>query len=80
MSALKADELKGVRYAVFGCGNSDWAQTYQRIPALIDTTLEQRGAERLLARGAGDSGKGDFFEIFDQFVSDLWTTLMMVRL
>ncbi|KAE9403346.1 cytochrome P450 [Gymnopus androsaceus JB14] len=79
MTALKDDEeFKGVRYAVFGCGNSDWAQTYQRIPTLVDTTLERRGAERLLARGAGDSGQGNFFEIFDQFVSDLWTTLTKV--
>ncbi|KAE9393363.1 cytochrome P450 [Gymnopus androsaceus JB14] len=78
LSALKADELKGVRYAVFGCGNSDWVQTYQRIPTLVDTTLEERGAERLLTRGAGDSNEGNFFDIFDQFVSDLWTTLTKV--
>src|SRR6201999_3189141 len=29
---MPADALKGVTYAVFGCGNSDWAATYQSIP------------------------------------------------
>jgi hypothetical protein len=28
---------------VFGCGNTQWARTYQHIPALIDTTLEELG-------------------------------------
>jgi len=28
-----------VRYAVFGCGNSDWAATYQSIPRFIDEQL-----------------------------------------
>ncbi|KAF9075533.1 fatty acid hydroxylase [Rhodocollybia butyracea] len=75
LSSLKADDLKGVRYAVFGCGNSDWTTTYQRIPALIDESFEKRGGERLAPRGVGDSSQGNFFEIFDQFTIDLWTTL-----
>src|SRR6201985_177620 len=33
---MPKDALKGVTYAVFGCGNSDWAATYQSIPRLID--------------------------------------------
>ncbi|KAF7316595.1 Fatty acid hydroxylase [Mycena chlorophos] len=28
--------LANVRFAVFGCGNTDWANTYQRIPTLVD--------------------------------------------
>ena len=31
--------LKGVHYAVFGCGNREWARTYQRIPILCDQIL-----------------------------------------
>ncbi|KIK61041.1 hypothetical protein GYMLUDRAFT_43136 [Collybiopsis luxurians FD-317 M1] len=78
LSAVRDDNLKSVRYAIFGCGNSDWAQTYQRIPTLVDETMEKRGGERLLPRGEGDSSQGNFFEVFDQFVSELWTSLTKV--
>src|SRR6202012_4696404 len=35
-SDLPKDAFANVRYAVFGCGNSDWAATYQSIPRLIE--------------------------------------------
>ena len=38
-SGLSKDALAKVRYAVFGCGNSDWAATYQSVPRLIDEQL-----------------------------------------
>ncbi|MBL6614029.1 MAG: cytochrome P450 [Reyranella sp.] len=47
--------LAGVRYTVFGCGNRDWASTYQAIPRQIDELLAAKGAERLYARGEGDA-------------------------
>ncbi len=47
--------LAGVRYTVFGCGNRDWASTYQAIPRQIDELMAARGAERLYARGEGDA-------------------------
>src|SRR5258708_25292508 len=47
--------LKGVRYTVFGCGNRDWASTYQAIPRQIDELLAEKGAERIYARGEGDA-------------------------
>ena len=47
--------LKGVRYTVFGCGNRDWASTYQAIPRQIDELLADKGAERIYARGEGDA-------------------------
>lgn len=70
--------MKGVRYAVFGCGNHDWVATYQRIPTLIDTVAAERGAERLLNRGVGDAGDSDFFDSFDKWEMDLWKTLVKV--
>ena len=33
--------FSGMKYAVFGCGNKDWVNTYQRVPKLVD---ELRGA------------------------------------
>ncbi|WP_369725417.1 bifunctional cytochrome P450/NADPH--P450 reductase [Bradyrhizobium sp. LLZ17] len=47
--------LTKVRYAVFGCGNSDWAATYQSVPRFIDDQLAARGARSLYARGEGDA-------------------------
>ena len=44
-SSLPADALDGVEYAVFGCGNRDWAATYQVVPKLIDAQLEKHGAK-----------------------------------
>lgn len=67
-----------MNYAVFGCGNHDWVATYQRIPTLIDTLAAERGAERLLERGAGDAGASDFFNSFDKWEEDLWIALAKV--
>jgi len=51
------------RYAVFGCGNSDWTATYQAIPRRIDARLAALGAKRVCERGEGDARAdldGDF--------------------
>jgi cytochrome P450 / NADPH-cytochrome P450 reductase len=52
---LAKNALAGVRYAVFGCGNSDWAATYQSIPRLIDQQLAAHGARGVYPRGEGDA-------------------------
>jgi cytochrome P450/NADPH-cytochrome P450 reductase len=52
---LPKDAFSKVRYAVFGCGNSDWAATYQSIPRIIDEQLAARGAKSVYARGEGDA-------------------------
>lgn len=65
------ESLDGVRYAVFGCGNTDWARTYQRIPTLIDEGLEKAGATRLVTRGEANA-RGDFFGDFDTWHETLW--------
>src|ERR1700760_443877 len=40
---LPKDAFAKVRYAVFGCGNSDWAPTYQSIPRILDEQLAAHG-------------------------------------
>jgi len=54
-SELPKDAFAKLRYAVFGCGNSDWAATYQSIPRLIDDQLAAHGARSVYARGEGDA-------------------------
>lgn len=53
--ALQADSLAGVKFAVFGCGNRDWAATFQAIPRMIDERLAACGATRIVALGEGDA-------------------------
>ncbi|KAJ1303518.1 hypothetical protein OPQ81_011703 [Rhizoctonia solani] len=69
-------DLGGVSFAVFGAGNHDWAQTYQRIPKLIDAILEKKGANRLLRLGEGDAGGNSFLESFNEWEDSLWDTLI----
>lgn len=71
LDALAPDALKGVRYAVFGCGNRQWARTYQAVPQRFDAALAAAGATRLRTRGETDAG-GDFFGAFDEWYAGLW--------
>ncbi|KAJ7740466.1 fatty acid hydroxylase [Mycena maculata] len=72
---IEGNELENVRFAVFGCGNSDWTATFQKIPIVCDELFERHGGRRLVARGSGDAGKGDFFQTFDDWEAGLWVTL-----
>ncbi|MCI3196417.1 cytochrome P450 [Bacillus sp. HU-1818] len=71
IETLEAGELKGVNYAVFGCGNRNWAGTYQRIPRLIDETLAEKGANRLIPIGEGD-GADDFESSQEEWEQRFW--------
>ncbi|CAE6503914.1 unnamed protein product [Rhizoctonia solani] len=75
VNSTNAKDLEGVSFAVFGAGNHDWVHTYQRIPKLIDETLEKKGAKRLLERGEGDAGGDRFTENFEEWEEKLWETL-----
>ncbi|GAE07479.1 NADPH-P450 reductase 1 [Paenibacillus sp. JCM 10914] len=68
-------EIQGVRYAVFGCGDHNWASTYQRIPRMIDEWMASKGAQRLLARGESDAS-GDFEREVDAWTEHLWPDLL----
>jgi len=52
---LPKDAFAKLRYAVFGCGNSDWAATYQSIPRFIDEQLAAHGGRGVYTRGEGDA-------------------------
>ena len=41
--------LEGLSYFMLGCGNSDWAATFQEVPRKIDSRLEALGAKRIVA-------------------------------
>ncbi len=48
-----------LRYAVFGCGNTQWRDTYQAFPKRVQAALAATGAALLLERGEADAD-GDF--------------------
>ncbi|KAI9820039.1 MAG: hypothetical protein M1827_006610 [Pycnora praestabilis] len=64
---LRGLALDGVQYSVFGCGHRDWHATFQRIPTLIATLFQQRGAKCLASRGMADAALGDIFNEFDKW-------------
>lgn len=55
LDAAEPGAAAGVRYAVFGCGNRDWAATFQAVPRRIDERLAALGGARLMTRGEGDA-------------------------
>ena len=69
-SDLPKDAFAGVRYAVFGCGNSDWAATYQSVPRFIDEQLTAHGAHSVFRRGEGDA-RGDLDGEFETWFAKL---------
>ncbi|KAI8578279.1 hypothetical protein K450DRAFT_301281 [Umbelopsis ramanniana AG] len=71
----KKNELQGVLYAVFGCGNRDWSSTFQKFPAKIDNGLELLGADRLLPAGVGDASE-DIDGDFHVWSANFWSALM----
>jgi cytochrome P450/NADPH-cytochrome P450 reductase len=42
-------DLSDVSYLMLGCGNSDWAATFQSVPRRLDAKLEALGAKRIVA-------------------------------
>jgi tRNA wybutosine-synthesizing protein 1 len=46
--------LSRIRYCVFGCGNSDYAENYNAVARRVDAHLATLGAHRIAALGLGD--------------------------
>ena len=74
-SVTDAAAFTDLKFAVFGCGNRDWVNTYQRIPRLVDERLAAHGATGLVERGEGDASGSEFFESFDTWEKGLWEKL-----
>jgi len=66
--------LDGVRYTVFGAGNSDWTNTFHRIPKLVDNLMSNVGARSMHTTGMGDA-KGDLFGAWERWAKSLWESL-----
>ncbi|OLS36834.1 cytochrome P450 [Bacillus sp. MRMR6] len=71
----ETESLSGVQYAVFGCGDLNWASTYQNIPNFIDEKLAEKGAKRLYHKGQGDASS-DFERQFEEWHMSLWPSIL----
>ncbi|EFQ31577.1 cytochrome P450 [Colletotrichum graminicola M1.001] len=77
LTNLKGKELKNVKYAVYGCGHADWVKTHQRIPKLVDASIEERGGHRIVPFASTDAKDRDMFSDFEAWEDDtLWPALV----
>lgn len=72
LEQVDAEGLKGVQYSVFGCGDRNWANTYQNVPNFIDEQLALKGASRFSLRGEADAS-GDFEHQLKEWKNRMWT-------
>ena len=72
ITGADAGATDGVSFTVFGCGNTEWAATYQAVPTLLDTQLEAHGGRRIHPRGEGNAA-GDFDAAYRDWHSGVWT-------
>ncbi|RDA84463.1 hypothetical protein CP532_0075 [Ophiocordyceps camponoti-leonardi (nom. inval.)] len=76
LKSASKEEVKGVNYAVFGVGNQEWKDTYQRIPIVVDEGLTTAGAKAVVPRAAVDVARGNIFDAFyDWMTKSLWPAL-----
>jgi len=75
MSAASGKEnLRGLKYAVFGAGNSEWARTFHRIPKLVDELGSKLGGSRICPPGFVDV-KEDIVGPWEDWTAQLWPAL-----
>ena len=71
---LSGKQLPDLRYAVLGCGNTQWRETYQAFPKLVDGALAAASAHPVVARGEADADR-DFDGSVDSWLKQLWAAL-----
>ena len=72
--ALAGKRAAGLRYALLGCGNTQWRETYQAFPKLVDRALADAGATAFVPRGEADADR-DFDAALDAWTKSLWSAL-----
>eukprot|EP00775_Hariotina_reticulata_P004961 gene4961-5202_t len=68
LAAAGPDAAKGVLFAVFGVGNSQWV-TYQAFPRLVQTQLLAAGGDRLMQLYSADAEEANFVEAIDDWTA-----------
>jgi cytochrome P450 / NADPH-cytochrome P450 reductase len=71
--AFAATKRPRLKYAVLGCGDSQWPD-YQAFPKLLDQALASTGAGAIVPRAEADAN-GDFDGAVERWLSHLWRAL-----
>jgi cytochrome P450/NADPH-cytochrome P450 reductase len=71
LGAAAPGSQAGVRYAVFGVGNSQWAATFQAFPKKVDGLLTAAGAAALLPLSSVDVDQAGVTDAFDDWSDSL---------
>lgn len=74
LESAAPDACAGLRFAVLGCGNAQWRQTFQKFPRSIAESLAARGGTPLLDAGTADAD-GDFEAAVESWTTHLWPAL-----
>eukprot|EP00928_Gymnodinium_smaydae_P081494 TRINITY_DN65000_c0_g1_i1.p1 TRINITY_DN65000_c0_g1~~TRINITY_DN65000_c0_g1_i1.p1 ORF type:complete len:886 (+),score=110.11 TRINITY_DN65000_c0_g1_i1:56-2659(+) len=75
-SPQAAEQLEGVPFAVFGCGNKQWAATYQAFPRKVFECFSALGATCIVPLGEGDMDSGEAEFAFARWELDACIALM----
>ena len=68
--------LENVHYFVFGCGNTNWSTTYQKMPTFFDESLEKLGATRIAEMAEFDESQDELEEVFGEYYKTMAPALM----
>ncbi|KAI3646504.1 hypothetical protein MP228_009432 [Amoeboaphelidium protococcarum] len=71
---VSRDELKGLEYAVFGLGHSDYKQNFNAVAKRVDFNLASLGAQKIAITGLGDFA----YNIAQDF--DVWSEGLVLAL
>jgi len=75
LAGLPANQKRpNLHYAVMGCGNTQWRETYQAFPKLVEATIAATGAKPIVPRGEADADK-DFDGALDAWLKLFWAAL-----
>ncbi|SHO66749.1 cytochrome P450 / NADPH-cytochrome P450 reductase [Pseudoxanthobacter soli DSM 19599] len=74
LEAAPAGACAGLRYAVLGCGNTQWHQTFQKFPKTVAARLSELGGTALLEAGTADAA-GDYEAAVDSWTAAFWAAL-----
>ncbi|MEJ0048947.1 MAG: cytochrome P450 [Rhodospirillales bacterium] len=71
---LSDQKRPDLRYAVMGCGNTQWRETYQAFPRLVEAAIAATGAHAIVPRGEADADR-DFDGALDAWLKIFWAAL-----
>jgi cytochrome P450/NADPH-cytochrome P450 reductase len=71
---LRGKRCPDLKFALLGCGNTQWRETYQAFPKLVEQALIETGATALIPRGEADADR-DFDGALEAWLKQLWAAL-----